>query len=78
MIFIKQGLAKMPLRPEPTLAFYKEGICDICKSKDPNQILACVTTCDGEYGYLSFCKPCILRKFQEEENKDKVPLTTLG
>ena len=61
----------MPLHPEPTLTFYKEGMCDICKSKNPCQIMASVTTCDGEYGYFSFCKPCILQKFEEEENKQK-------
>ena len=62
------------MRPEPTLTFYKDidgAWCHICKCKMSNQILAAVTTCDGEYGYFEFCKPCILKKFEEAENKQK-------
>jgi len=72
---------KKVYRPEPTLSFYKDphvAWCNICKCQISNQIMASVTTCDGMNGYFEFCKPCILKNFEEAENKDKVPPTTLG
>jgi hypothetical protein len=63
-----------PASSKATISFYKDpdcAWCNICKCKIVNEIMASVTTCDGEYGYFEFCKPCILKKFEEEENKLK-------
>jgi hypothetical protein len=45
-----------------SLSFYL-GNCDICHKNDI--LCASVTTCNGEYGSVSFCRPCINRKFDE-------------
>jgi len=54
------------------LSFFKDpdcARCNICKCKIVIEILVFITTCDGEYGYVEFCNPCILKKFEEAENK---------